>query len=409
MKKITSVLCAVLMCASMLGGCGSSDSSSSDSKATTTKAAEDASANDGGNGGGSEDGGEETPADKPVLADNSVDYAANMKLGWNLGNTLDAIGGSGLDSEVAWGQPYTTKELIQFVKDSGFDSIRIPVSWGQHTDDNYQIDGEWMARVKEIVQWAYDSGLYIILNSHHDNDFYYPTEEHYEKSEEYIKAIWAQIAEEFKDFDEQLIFESMNEPRLAGTNKEWWFNDSDPEGVESIQVISKLNQVFVDTVRATGGNNATRFLMVPSNAAAVQNALNSAFTLPNDTAENRIILSVHAYTPYDFAMNFSGGTAEWTRSGKSQLSFMDNLNEKFIQNGVGVVIGEFGATNKGNDEARVEWAKDYVGKAKDLGIACVLWDNGGIKVGDENFGMIDRTMLTIYFPQLLQTMVDAYK
>ena len=411
MKKLTSMLCALTMAAMALTGCGGSDSSAAEKKDTTKADAESEAAqpSDESTEGSSADAkpGNKT-YEKPVLADNSVEFAKNMGLGWNLGNTLDATG-EGLESETSWGQPMTTEELIDFVRDTGFTTIRIPVSWGNHVDEDYNIDAEWMARVTEIVEWAENAGLYVIINSHHDCDKYFPTEEHYEESERYIKTIWAQIAENFKDHDEQLIFESMNEPRLMGTNKEWWFNADDEEGLESIRVISKLNQVFVDTVRAAGGKNETRFLMVPSNAANAYNAMSEAFTLPTDTAESRIMLSVHAYTPYDFTMNYAGGTAKWNARSKGGLSFIKDLDNTFVKNGIGVVIGEFGATNKDNLDARVAWATDYTTMTSEAGISCVLWDNGGTKAGDENFGMIDRNNLEIYYPELLNAMLESYK
>lgn len=342
---------------------------------------------------------------KVEIADNAVDFVKNMKLGWILGNTLDATG-SGMSSETSWGQPMTTKELIDFVKDSGFTTIRIPVSWSNHVDVTYTINEEWMDRVNEVVDYAIDNGLYVILNSHHDNDKYYPTSEKYEQSSKYLTTIWKQIAERFKDYDEQLIFEGMNEPRLSGTNKEWWFADNDADGIDSIETVSKLDQDFVDTVRAAGGYNKTRYLMVPSNRADAWTAMHKSFTLPNDPA-NRLIVSVHAYTPYDFAMN-ENGYSNWDGSKQNELSFMDNLKSTFIDKGVGVVIGEFGATNKDNLEDRVRWADDFTKKAAENGISCVWWDNGGTKVGTENFGMVDRIGKKIYYPEILDTMLKNY-
>lgn len=341
------------------------------------------------------------------IADNAVDFAKSMKLGWNLGNTLDATGGSTLSSETSWGQPRTTKELIDYVAECGFTSIRIPVSWGKHTDADLMIDEEWLDRVNEVVDYAYDAGLYIILNSHHDCDYYYPTEKKYEEAERYITEIWEQIAERFADYDERLVFESMNEPRLMNTNKEWWFADNDPEGIESIECIVKLNQVFVDTIRASGGKNGTRYLLVPSNAASPGNALNEAFKMPDDPS-NRLLVSVHAYSPYDFAMN-AKGYKQWNESKEAELTdMMSKLDEKFIQNGYGVVIGEFGATNKDNLEARVAWADSYTRIASEHGISCFLWDNAGTKVGSENFGMINRNILELYYPEILEAMLKNY-
>lgn len=342
-----------------------------------------------------------------AIADNSVDFAKNMKLGWNLGNTLDAVGNGTLDDETSWGQPKATQKLIDYIKEVGFTTIRIPVSWGKHVDADYNIDSAWMDRVQEVVDYAYYGGLYVIINSHHDCDYYYPSAEKAEQGAKYLDKIWSQISERFKDYDERLIFESMNEPRLTGTNKEWWFSSTDPEGVASIECIVKLNQVVVDTVRKSGGYNETRYIMVPSNAANADHALNNAFTVPTDPA-NRIIVSVHAYSPYDFAMN-AAGYKDWDGSHDNELGFMDKLANKFIDNGVGVVIGEFGATNKDNLEARVAWADSFTKKASDLGISCILWDNAGIKVGSENFGMVNRYSLKLFFPDLMDAYLKYYK
>ena len=384
-KKNLSIALAALLSISMLAGCGKTDT------ADTAEKQEEA-----------------APKGKSgivTIADNSVDFVKNMKLGWNLGNTLDATG-TGMASETSWGQPKTTKVMIDFVKDSGFTTIRIPVSWSNHVDVQYNIDEEWMNRVNEVVDYAMDDGLYVILNSHHDNDKYYPTSEKYEESSKYLTTIWKQIAERFADYDEQLIFEGMNEPRLSGTNKEWWFSDTDADGIDSIETVSKLDQDFVDTVRAAGGYNETRYLMVPSNRADAWTAMHKSFTLPTDPA-NRLIASVHAYSPYDFAMN-DKGYKDWDGSKAGELNFMDNLKTTFIDKGVGVVIGEFGATNKNNLDARVAWANDFTAKAAANGISCVWWDNAGIKVGSENFGLVDRLGKKIYYPEILDAMLKNY-
>lgn len=347
-----------------------------------------------------------TYTEEELEAMSSVEFAKILKAGWNLGNTFDAEN-SGLDAETSWGMPKTTPEIIHFIKEVGFTSIRIPVSWGKHTDDEYNIDSEWMARVKEVVDYAYDEGLFVIINSHHDVDYYYPSPDHYAESEKYLTTIWAQIAEEFKDYDDHLIFESMNEPRLKGTDIEWWFAASDPKGKEAIGVICKLNQAFVDTVRKSGGNNANRFIMVPSYAASQDFAINSAFSMPEDPS-NKLMLSVHAYTPYDFAGK-ANGYSDWDGSKNTEFIFMGKLMSKFIVNGYGVVIGEFGATNKNNDEARGKWARGYTQKAAGYGISYFVWDNMQVGVGEENFGLIDRNNLKVYFPELLDSYLGAYK
>lgn len=387
MNKLAKKFTVMLLAASLLAGCNSqptdTDNADTDSAQLT-----------------------EAPSDSL----SAIEFAASLKLGWNLGNTLDATGSSGVRAEISWGQPVTTKEMIQLVKDSGFTSIRIPVSWGKHTDESFTIEAEWLDRVNTVVDYAIDSGLYVIINSHHDceDEYYYPTEENYENSEKYITAIWTQLSERFKDYDERLIFEAMNEPRLKGTEKEWWFDANDEDGVKSIECIVKLNQVFVDTVRASGGYNETRFLMVPSNAASAANAMNDAFAMPNDP-QNRTMLSIHAYTPYHFAMGGSGNTV-WKDGRDEEIrDFMSQLNEKFIKNGYAVVIGEFGATNKDNLEARIAWAENYTRLASEYGIPCFVWDNGGTNVGAENFGLLDRRNLTVYYPELLEAYLKYFK
>lgn len=341
------------------------------------------------------------------IYEDAVTLAKNMKLGWNLGNTLDAEGGNGLDTEISWGQPRTTHELISYVRDCGFTTIRIPTTWHKHIKDGV-IDEAWMDRVQEVVDWSLEEGFYVILNSHHDCDQYYPSKSHLAESKEYIKNVWTQVAERFKDYDEHLIFESMNEPRLKGTDIEWWFSNDDAKGIESIECIVELNQVFVDTVRNGGSKNETRFLMVPSAIGSPDNALNDHFSMPEDTISDHLILEVHAYTPYDFAMN-KNGYDTWRSDKASELNFMGRLKGTFINNGYGVVIDEFGATNKDNLNARCAWARDYCGRASSMGISCVLWDNGGTGVGEENFGMIDRKNLSVYYPELLEAMLQQYK
>lgn len=353
-----------------------------------------------------------TASEAPTIApptgevNESVAFAAKLKLGWNLGNTLDATGSGGMNSETSWGQPKVTKELIDYIASCGFTTIRIPVSWGKHTDSNYKIDSEWMARVTEIVDYAMDAGLYVVLNSHHDNDYYYPSEANMDNAKKYLKTIWTQIADNFKDYDERLIFEAMNEPRLANTSIEWWFQSNDSDGCAAIARISELDQVFVDTIRAGEGNNATRYLGVPSYAASPDFTMHKSFTIPDDPA-GHLMISIHAYTPYDFTMN-NAGYKEWDGKHKSDLAFIDNLNNNFIKKGYGVYIGEMGATNKNNLADRVAWAKNYTTKAAFYGIGCFVWDNGATGIGEENFGLINRKKLSPSFPELLDAYLEAY-
>lgn len=330
----------------------------------------------------------------------SMELVADMKIGWNLGNTLDASGGLGIMSETAWGNPKTKQEMIDAIIDAGFNVIRIPVTWNGHfgTAPEYKIHDVWLERVKEVVDYAYEKGAYVILNMHHE-EWYMPDEEHKEENGEQIAALWNQIATYFKDYDEHLIFEGLNEPRLRGTSKEWTGDATASE------VINYWEQIFVETVRATGGNNTLRHLMITGYAASSSRENLARIVLPED---DKLIVSVHAYTPYNFALN-ANGTASWSadKNGSELDNFMKMLDELFISKGTPVIIGEFGAVNKDNMEARVEWAQYYVTAAKNAGIPCVWWDNNAFDGNGENFGLFNRRTLEFSYPELMDAMMTV--
>ena len=357
----------------------------------------------------------------------------DMGLGWNLGNSLDATGGSGLDTETSWSNPKTTQALIDKVKSLGFNTVRVPVSWGKHVSgDNYTIDSAWLARVKEVVDYCYKNDMYVILNIHHDTKSsasasgagYYPRSSAYSSSEKFVTSVWSQAAEYFKDYDYHLIFETLNEPRLIGTGYEWWFNKwSIPSEVkDAIDCINKLNQKAVDTIRATGSNNRGRLIMCPGYDASIDGATVSGFKLPTDISgnKNRIAVSVHAYSPYNFAMNVgSGSTSSYTSSIKSELQdLFSTLKSTFRDKGIPVVIGEFGSTDKNNTAERVKWATDYTALAKKNNIPCVLWDNNAfaryngssIVLNSEYHGYINRKNNTVTSPakDVIEALMKPY-
>ena len=357
----------------------------------------------------------------------------DMGLGWNLGNSLDATGGSGLDTETSWSNPKTTQALIDKVKSLGFNTVRVPVSWGKHVSgDNYTIDSAWLARVKEVVDYCYKNDMYVILNIHHDTKSsasasgagYYPRSSAYSSSEKFVTSVWSQVSEYFKDYDYHLIFETLNEPRLIGTGYEWWFNKwSIPSEVkDAIDCINKLNQKAVDTIRNTGSNNRGRLIMCPGYDASLDGATVSGFKLPTDISgnKNRIAVSVHAYSPYNFAMNVgSGSTSTYTSSIKNELrDLFSTLKSNFRDKGIPVVIGEFGSTDKNNTAERVKWATDYTALAKKNNIPCVLWDNNAFAVyngssivlNSEYHGYINRKNNTVTSPakDVIEALMKPY-
>ena len=360
----------------------------------------------------------------------AFELAKAMTTGWNLGNTLDATAKTGMQSETSWGQPLTTKAMIDGLAASGIKTIRIPVSWHNHITDkqNYTISPEWMKRVKTIVDWAIEDGMYVILNSHHDNydkpsampraNGYYPNTENLVESQRYLYNVWSQIATAFNNgYDEHLIFETMNEPRPAGTSSEWWYG-GDSRSIDAMKCLLQMNQTALDAIRATGGNNAKRFVMCPALQASENAASSSAFKMPQDIENGRLILSIHAYTPYSFAME-SPGERTFTQAHKDELDTMfSKLKKKFIDNGYPVVIGEYGATNKDNLSERVAWFDFYVSTAKSFGIPCCLWDNGVWQISqDENgdpdysegYGYYNRLAQSWYFPEITDAIISASK
>lgn len=330
----------------------------------------------------------------PEIKEKSAkELVLDLKIGWNLGNTLDAPNG-----ENSWGQPTTTEAMMIKLKELGFNTIRIPVSWHKHVSgNNYTIDKAWLDRVQEVVDYAYDNGLYVIINSHHDNDMYYPSTSNFTNAKKYIQSVWSQVSERFKDYDQHLIFEPMNEPRLAGTNNEWWFDENSHVCRDAAKYLNEFNQIFVDTVRSSGGYNSERFLMVTPYSASAYNALNQYFKMPTDTANDKLILSVHAYTPYDLVMGDGMNKVTFGRSEQNQINdFVDKLYEKYVKNGIPVIVGETGCINKNNPDARYQWAYYFVTKTKKSGMTIIVWDNGSDSIGTESYAFFDRKKLKIF-------------
>ena len=321
----------------------------------------------------------------------AAELVSKMNIGWSLGNTLDSTNGTLLKTskatawETAWGNPVTTEQLIQTVIDRGFNVIRIPVSWNDHLlpGSDYEIVDSWMDRVQEVVDYAYNHGAYVILNIHHES-WHMPYYDNKEKGAELLVKVWKQIAKRFENYDERLIIEGMNEPRKVGTNVEW--TGGDQEGWE---VVNYFNNVFVETIRQSGGNNPYRILMIPAYAA---NCWEGIKHLEVPEGDDKLIVSVHAYEPYNFALNIKG-SGVWNNDTKTIDSIMKNLDDLFVSKGTPVILGEFGAMYKPHEDnlaERAAWAEYYVRAAKSVGIPCCWWDNGAFEGDGELFGLIDR-------------------
>ncbi len=349
-----------------------------------------------------------------------TNFVKELKVGWNLGNTFEAFDctwlSNEMDYESAWVGAKTTPELIDELKAAGFQTIRIPVSWHNHLSDkeNYIISEQWLDRVNEVIDYCIDRDMYVILNIHHDNSeqYFYPSKAYMDRSEKYISSIWTQLANRFKDYDHHLLMEAMNEPRLVGHANEWWIDKTNADCQDAFACINRLNQLFVDTVRATGGYNATRYLLCPGYDAAAEGALLEEYVLPTDPVDNdhHIIVAVHAYTPYSFALDYPG-TDTWSsdnQKNKSEVvTFMNNLYKKYVAEGTPVLIDEFGSRNKNyNTESRVDLAGFFVANAKARGMSCLWWDNNVVNGDGECFGIIDRRTAKWTFPEIKDALIQ---
>lgn len=394
-KKITALLLSAVLAAATLTGCGAPKTV--------------------GTG--------ETP-------DNWEEFLADMGMGWDLGNTFDASNVSGVMGDVgyetAWLSPKATtkQEQIDALKAQGFKTIRIPVSWHDHVTETKDEEGnpvftireDWLNRVQEVVDYCFNDDMYVILNIHHDDytdeNYIYPTKECEATSVAYMTQIWGQLAERFSNYDEHLIFETLNEPRLTLSPNAW--NPKASESLQAQMFINEYNQVAIDTIRSTGDKNTfndTRFIMCPGYDASAESF--EKFFLPEDPgpAENRIIVSVHAYVPYNFALATTGSgnsTSVYDASTEAGIDYVfDIIQEHYISKDIPVVIGEWGCiAREDNQEARLDYAKYYVTQSRTyckdsagntVKVPLCIWDNFCFKgSNNEGFGLLDR--INMNFP-----------
>ena len=297
----------------------------------------------------------------------ATEAVKNMKIGWNLVNTLDSHSGGedwGLtkpqDWETCWGNPVTKPELLKMIRKAGFNTMRIPVTWYPHTDAQGNIDPAWMKRVHEVVDYVIDQGMYCILNTHHDSSNKLTAEpDNYEENREWFENVWRQIANEFKDYDQHLLFEGYNE-MTDKTGAFIWPSDSlgETHAQESYQTINDYAQSFVNTVRSTGGNNLMRNLIVNPYSACVGpedwcRRPYMELKIPNDITNNHIIFGIHCY---------------WMNVEEDARGIINNVNECFTSRGVPTIISEYGT---GMDNLDITLTK----QASENGIAPIIWNH----------------------------------
>lgn len=349
------------------------------------------------------------PPDPTGMRDlNSVEMAKELRVGWNLGNSLEAIGG-----ETAWGNPPASNLLISEIKAAGFNAVRIPVAWSVFSDENsFTIESSWMERVEEVVNYVLENDMYAIINIHWDNGWIQPTYAEQEYVTERLDAMWRQIAINFRDYDDKLLF--------AGTNEVMVTGDYGTPTEEYYTVQNGYNQTFVNTVRATGGRNAYRHLVVQGYNTNIDHTVNFA-VMPEDTVEERLMMEVHYYDPYNFTLNENSTVTQWGKDATDPAatetwaneSYVDNQFQKmktnFIDKGVGVILGEYGAISRINIEGHENYREYYVKyitqSAHNHGLIPFYWDNG--YSGNHGFALFDRASGATLYPDILSAIIDS--
>ena len=258
----------------------------------------------------------------------SFEIASEMQIGWNLGNSMDAEG----PDETFWGNPVTTQEMINSVSNRGFKTLRIPVTWRFHQGPapDYIIEEEWLDRVEEIVNYGRANDMYVIINVHHDDEWIIPTAAMTDRVTDRLSKLWTQVANRFRDYSDYLIFETLNEPRFEGTPEEW------TGGTEEGRIaVNQYHRASLDAIRATGGNNSLRHLMISTYAASTLPVAMDALEIPNN--DPRTMISLHTYFPFPFTL---GGTDDTWGSDNDRAELeaeMDRIRTQFIDNGLSLI------------------------------------------------------------------------
>ncbi len=336
------------------------------------------------------------------------DFVAEMGVGINLGNTFDATGDwfakTPTAQETAWGSPVVTEKMIKGYADAGFGVMRLPVSWTVLADSKGNIPDDFLDRIEEVVGWILDSGMKCILNSHHDG---WPEkfQADFDGTLKIYANIWKQISDRFKDCGENLMFESMNE---VGFDNVWNQYGGTQGKDKAFDMFKKINQKFVDTVRASGGNNSERHLLIASYWTNIDHACCKEFSMPNDPA-GRCAISVHYYTPSTFCILEED--ADWGKARptwgteddyKELYKYMDMMADNFVEKGIPVIIGEFGCSSGNKTRKTVEnWVLSVAEEACKRDMVPVLWDTPG--------GEYDREKCKFSHPDFIKKLVKTAK
>ena len=325
-------------------------------------------------------------------SESALEFVSNMGAGWNLGNSFCCYDGKSYGEksvayyETLWGNPVITKTTIDAVKEKGFKTVRIPITYRNHIDANNQIDEEWLSRIKEVVDYVIEDDMYCIINLHHENWLIADVDKQ-AVGEEKLEVVWKQIAEYFSEYGNNLIFEGFNE--VINSAGKW-----DSADYASYSVVNHYNQTFVDAVRSTGGNNSDRYLIVKPYAAKATKSVLRGFVLPTDVVNDRLIVSTHIY--------------DGINSANEKINYLYN---SFICDGIPVIIGEWGMVNNSTntEQKRIEYSTQFLQTASKYGIPCLWWDDGGLfktSSAVTNFCIYKRNTQTWYFDDLVNSIIQ---
>ncbi|MEO7495750.1 MAG: glycoside hydrolase family 5 protein [Massilia sp.] len=357
------------------------------------------------------------PADMTGMASDAVALATSIKAGYNIGNTLEAIGG-----ETNWGNPMISLQQVQLIKQSGFTAVRLPTSWDQYANQTTgKISDVWLARVKQVVQYCVDNGLYVVVNIHWDGGWLDNniTTAAQAATNAKQKAYWEQIATALRDFDEHLLFAGSNEPPVDTAAK--------------MSILQSYHQTFINAVRSTGGKNAYRTLIVQGPGTDIDKTYNLMNTMPTDTVMRRMMVEVHHYIPYNFTMmdadqswgnqfyywgagyHSSTDTAHNPTWGEEAelTAYLNKMKTKFVDKGYPVLIGEFGAMRRSaltspadlqlHLNSRAYFLNYSSRQAVAMGMMPFYWDNG--VTGNNGWAIFNRQTNTVFDQQAVSALV----
>ena len=334
----------------------------------------------------------------------SLQFAQHMTPGWNLGNALEATG-----SETAWGNPPANQALFDAIKAAGFKSVRIPAAWSQYADADDKISPRWMERVTQVVNYAHRAGLYAILNIHWDGGWLQPDYAHQAAANARLSKYWTQIAGNFRNHGDTLLFAGTNEVLVPGHYS--------PPTAENCEVQKGFNQTFVTAVRSTGGNNLHRHLVVQAYNTNIDNALSCNASMPDDRVSNRLMMEVHFYDPWDFTIDANSNSWQWGQavnpSGWANESHveaqMQKMKTAFIDKGIPVILGEYGAMLRTEHDPagsnRTHWDQYVTRSALEHGLVPMYWDNG--YNDNHQSGLFNRSTGAQAFPDVISAIVKA--